>query len=404
MTVDFAGKRRFVLVLGCLSGIAAVSIDMSLPSIPGMVDGLATSMSSGQQIVGVFVAGIALGQLPAGLISDRVGRIPVLVGGIGLFTLAGIGTSVAPGMEPMLLARFLQGLGASVGVVVSRAIVRDIASGREAARLLSVLVMIFTAAPMLAPVIGSYLVSAFGWRAPFVAITVFGAVILLTIGSTLHETRHPNREHHFLRQMLLSFREFFRHRQSVLGLTLVVLPAMGFMSLITGSSALIVEIYGYPVTQFGLIFALAGVSILTGSFINRQLLVRYNAMQMAGLGALLIGAAAVQLLLMAWLGAAAFWWVWGSVCLYMFGVSFLLTNATAIALDPVPTIAGAAASIIGTLQNLAASSSAMLSGIIYDGTMPRAVLIMGIFGVLTCAAYLSRGLILGGQPLHVPTD
>jgi len=402
--VDFAGMRRFVIVLGCLTGIGAVGIDMSLPSIPDMVRDLATTMATGQQIVGVFVAGVALGQLPAGLVSDRVGRMPVILAGVGLFTLAGLVTSITTDMSLMLVARFVQGIGASVGVVVSRAIVRDISSGREAARLLSVMVMIFTAAPMLAPVAGSYLVGALGWRAPFAAITLIGALLFVAVATSLHETRRPNREHHIFRQLTLSLREFMGHRQSILGLLFVVSAAMGFMSLIAGSSALIVDIYGYPVESFGLIFALAGFAILLGSMLNRRLLAKFNSVQLAGLGTLLIGIAGAQLLLMAWLADAPFWWLWGNVCLYMGGVGILLPNATALALDPVPEIAGTAASIIGTMQNLAASVSAAITGILYDGTMSNSLVIIGTFGIVTFGLFALRALVLAGRPLHVASD
>ena len=369
-----------------------------------MAEALGTSIATGQLIVGVFMLGIALGQLPAGLLSDRAGRMPVLVIGIAIFIAAGVLTSIANTIEVMLLGRFIQGLGASVGVVVSRAIVRDISSGVQAARILSVMVMIFTAAPMLAPIVGGYLVAAFDWRAPFIAVAVFGGLILVAVTRGLHETRQPNRDHHILRQLVNSSREFFGHRQSVLGLVLLVLPAMGFMSVITGASALIIEIYGHSVTEFGYIFALAGVSILIGSTLNRQLLFRFNAMQLAGLGAWLIGIAAAQLLLAALLGSASLWWVWGNVCLYMCGSSFLMANATAITLDPVPRISGVAASIVGTTQNLFASAGAIATGIIYDGTMPTAVFLMGLFGVVTLLAFLLRNLVLRGQPLHTATD
>ena len=304
----------------------------------------------------------------------------------------------------MLLGRFVQGLGASVGVVIARAIVRDITSGRQAARLLSIMIMIFTAAPMLAPIVGGFLVSAFDWRAPFVAITVFGALILFSISKGLQETRRPNREHHIVRQLVHSVREFFSHRQSVLGVMLVVLPAMGFMSLITGSSALIIEIYGFSVEQFGFIFALAGISILAGSFVNRHLLLRYDGEHLSGLGSTLIGVAAAQLLVIAWLGDANFGWIWGNVCLYMFGASFLLANATAMALDPVPEIAGTAASILGTSQNLAAAISALVTSALYDGTIRNVVITMGIFGMATWITFLLRALILGGQAIRIPSE
>jgi DHA1 family bicyclomycin/chloramphenicol resistance-like MFS transporter len=390
-----ASRRRFVLVLGCLTGLGAVSIDMSLPAIPAMVFDLATTMSTGQQIVGLFMAGLALGQLPAGVLSDRLGRMPVIYAGVVVFTAAGFACAFATSIELMLAARFVQGMAASVGVVVTRAIVRDIASGVEAARLLTVMVMIFTAAPMLAPVAGSLLVTTLGWRMPFIAIALFGAVLLFGVNSTLRETHVPvGGEHHVLRQLLTSAAQFFSHRESVLGVLLVLLPAVGFMSLITASPALVIQIYEFPVHLFGLIFAIAGFSILVGSTLNRRLLLRFGTMQMIGAGSAIIGIAAVQMLVIAWLGHAPFWWLWGNVCLYMFGVAFVLANATGLALDPVPKIAGVAASLIGTIQNLAASGGSIASGMLYDGTVRNVVVLMGVFGVATTVTFLGRSLIL----------
>lgn len=395
-----AGRRRFVLVLGVLTGLAAVTVDMSLPAIPAMVRDLGTTMSLGQQIVGWFMAGIALGQLPAGLISDRIGRLPVLYAGVGVFTLAGMLCAASTSIELMLAGRLLQGMGAAVGVVVSRAIVRDIASGVAAARLLTVMVMIFTAAPMLAPIAGSLLVSLSGWRAPFVAIAVCGALILYVISLTLKETRRPARDHHILRQLAMSLRAFFAERQSVLGMLLVLLTAGGFMSVITGSSALIIEIYGFSVGVFGFIFAIAAFGILLGSTLNRQLLARFSPIRVMGAGAALIGTAALQMLTIAWLNEAPFWWLWGSVALYMTGTGMLLPNATALALDPLPAIAGVAASIVGTVQNIAAASSSLVASVIYDGSVRSVVINMGVCGSAVVVTFLLRSRIMGGRALH----
>jgi DHA1 family bicyclomycin/chloramphenicol resistance-like MFS transporter len=401
MNTELVTKRRFVLVLGLLTGLAAVSIDMSLPAIPEMVLSLGTNMQTGQQIVGLFLAGIALGQVPAGLMSDRYGRMPVLYTGVGIFVLAGIASALAGDIELILIARFIQGVGASVGVVVSRAIVRDITSGKQAARMLSVMVMIFTAAPMLAPVIGALLVTHYGWRMPFVAVTIFGALIFFSVSSVLRETHVPTREHHIIRHLAMSVREFFGHRQCILGVLLVLLPAAGFMALITGSAALIIEVYGINVRYFGYIFALAGFAILTGSMLNRHLLQRFSGMQMMTLGAGLIGIAGVQMLIFAWLGQPNFYWVWGTVCLFMVGTGFLMPNATALALDPVPKVAGVAASILGTIQNMAGATSAIVSSALYDGTILNMVLFMGVFGVATCVTFLLRHLLLGDRQLYV---
>lgn len=395
MNTGLASKRRFVLVLGFLTGIAAVTIDMSLPAFPAMVRDLATSMSTGQQVVGWFVAGIALGQIPAGLISDRIGRMPVLYSGIGIFTIAGIVCASTDSIELLLLSRFIQGLGGAVGVVVSRAIVRDISSGVQAARLMSVMVMIFTAAPMLAPIVGAFLVFQWGWRAPFVAVAVFGTLMLLGVNTALQETHRPGRREHPIRQLSLSLKEFFSHRRSTFGLLLVILPAAGFMAMVTGSSAVVMEIYGFPVQAFGFIFAIWGFSILAASTLSHHLVLVHGVMRMIGLGAILIGIASLQLLIIAWLGQVSFWWLWGNICLFMFGVGFLMPNATALALDPVPQVAGVAASIIGTLQSISSTAGSLISSAMYDGTIRNVAFIMGIFGIATTVAFLLRRFVLG---------
>lgn len=405
MKANPAISRRFVLVLGLLTGTAALSIDMSLPSIPAMVRDLATSMPTGQQVISLFMIGTALGQLPAGFLSDRYGRLPILYTGVAIFTAASVATSAANNIELVLTARFFQGLGASVGVVITRAMVRDVASGKQLARLMSTMVMIFTATPMLAPIIGSYLTTLYGWRTSYIAMTIFGLLMLAGIGTVLRETHAPSREHHIVQQLGLSLREFFSHRQSVFGALLVMLPAIGFISMITTSAALIIEVFGVPVQYFGYIFAMTGIGILAGSTLNRKLLHRYSALQMTGVGAAVMGMAGAQLLFIAWIGTASLWWIWGNACLFMFGTGFVMPNATALALDPVPRIAGTASSLVTALQNLAGSLGSFAGAIIYDGSIARIVIILGLSGTGTAIVFfLFRRSILGDQPLHVSAD
>lgn len=395
MNTGLANKRSFVLVLGCLSTVAAMTVDMSTPAFPEMVRALLTDMSTGQKVVGLFMAGLAIGQIPAGLISDRVGRMPVLYGGMVIFTIACIVCATTNSIELMLLGRFVQGLGGSVGIVVSRAMVRDISSGAQTARLMSIMMMIFTASPMLAPILGSLLVYQWGWRAPFVAVTVYGVLMLLGINTALQETHIPTRQEHPIRQLILGLKEFFSHRRCIFGLLLLILPSAGFIALLTGSSAIIIEIYGYPVRAFGLIFSTWGLSILTGSVINRRLVVVYGVLRMIAVATTLIGIASLQLLVIAWLGHANFWWFWCNICLFMLGVSFLMPNATAIALDPVPKIAGVAASIIGSSQAFSATFGSLVSSAMYDGTIRNVAILMGVFGTAATVTALMRPLILG---------
>ena len=405
MNSSLANSRSFVLALGLLTGVAALAIDMSLPSIPEMVRDLATSMSTGQQVISVFMIGTGLGQLPAGFLSDRYGRLPVLYFGFITFTLASIATSASTQIELVLVARFFQGVGASVGVVITRAIVRDVASGKQMAKLMSAMVMIFTATPMLAPIIGSYVTTLFGWRMTYVAMAIFGGLMLVCIFTILRETHVPTREHHIARHFGMALREFLSHRQSIFGVLLVMLAAFGFISMITTSAALIIDIFGVPAQYFGYIFAISGIGILAGSTLNRRLLHRYNIIQMTGVGAAIAGIAGAQLLTIMWLGEASLWWIWGNACLFMFGTGFLLPNATALALDPVPQIAGTASSLITAMQNLAGSLGSFVAALIYDGSIARIVVILGMSGASTVFLFfVCRRAILGDRPLHVSHD
>ncbi len=385
--------RRFVVTLGLLTGLAAFTVDVSLPAVPDMVEALATSLSRGQQIVGIFMIGMAFGQIPAGLISDRVGRLPVLYGGMVLFLAGAIATAAANSIEMMLVGRFIQGMGAAPAVVLSRAIVRDVSSGKAAAGLMSLMTMIFTAAPVIAPTIGALLVSQWDWRAPFTLIIGMAVLIMIMIRLFLYETYPRQQNVHPVRQLRQSFAEFFSHRQSIFGLLLIVVPPAGFLSVIAVSAALVVEIYGFSVTQFGLIFATLGLSILVGAAINRQLVQRFDVMQVLRIGIILYGISGTSLLLCAWNNEAPFLVVWPSIALFMFTVAIVMPNATVLALDPLPKIAGVASSIIGTLQNITGATGALVAATIYDGSVRNSIIIIGAVGVTSVLIFLARPLI-----------
>lgn len=397
-------KPSFIITLGLLTGISALTIDISLPAVPSMAVALATSLSKGQQIVGIFMAGMAFGQIPAGLVSDRVGRLPVLYAGMILFTIGGVAAAFANQIDLLLAARFVQGIGAASAIVLSRAIVRDVASGREAAKLMSLMMMIFTAAPVIAPTIGALLVTQWSWHAPFIAIAVLGFVVLAAIRVNIHETHSGRDVRHPVRQLISSFAEFFSHRQSIFGLLLIILPPAGFMSMIALAASMVVEIYGFSISQFGFIFAGAGVSILTGAAVNRLLVTRLEPLQIIGIGITLMGISSAQLLLIAWLGHAPFPWLWSCICLFMFTVAMTAPNAMVIALDPLPKIAGVASSILGTLQNTFGAAGAMIGAAIYNGSVRNSVIIIGCAGVLASIVFLLRPLLVPGGIVRHPDE
>lgn len=404
MNADLLNRNSFIITLGLLTAVAALTVDLSLPAIPAMVDALDTTLSRGQQIVGIFMIGMACGQIPAGLFSDRLGRLPTLYVGMTIFTIAATVAAASNSMDVLLAARFVQGIGAASAIVLSRAMVRDVAAGKDAARLMSLMTMIFTAAPVIAPSFGALLVAQWDWRAPFIAIALCGGSIMFGIRAYIPETHVPDVNELPVRQLISSFREFFSHRQSVFGLLLIVLPPAGFMSIIAVSAALTVEIYGYSIQQYGLIFACAGISILVGSFANRWLVLRFDQLQLIGFGVAMIFISSAQLAVIAWLDAAPFWWLWSAVCLFMFTIAILVSNATVLALDPLPRIAGVASSIMGTLQNLFGAGGALLAAVIYDGSVRNSAIIMAVVGLIVTGIFLLRPLIAPGDLVHHPDE
>lgn len=404
MNSALVSKRSFIVTLGLLTAVAAVTIDLSLPAIPEMVRSLGTDLPRGQLIVGIFMLGMAFGQIPAGLFSDRLGRLPVLYAGMSLFAVAATVAAIAQSIEVLLAARFVQGMGGASAVVLSRAIVRDISSGQAAARLMSLMTMIFTVAPVVAPTIGALLVGQWGWRGPFVTIAALGVLLLLGIRGFLLETHTPNADGHPLRQLQRSIGEFFSHRQSIFGLLLIVVPPAGFMSIIAVSAALTVDIYDISLQAYGLIFAVAGISILLGSMTNRVLVERIDLVPLIGVGVSLMTIASLILLAVAFRNAAPFALIWGAVCVYFFAVPITLANSMVLALDPLPRIAGVASSIIGTIQNVFGATGAMLGAWIYNGSVRNAVIVIACAGLVIASVYLLRPLICGAAIVRHPDD
>jgi len=187
-------------------------------------------------------------------------------------------------------------------------------------------------------------------------------------------------------------------------LLLVILPPAGFMSMIALAATLVVEIYGFSIAQFGFIFAGAGISILIGATVNRLLVARFESLQIIGIGIALMGISSAQLLLIAWLGHAPFAWIWGCVCLFMFTIAIIAPNATVIALDPLPKIAGVASSIIGTLQNTFGAAGALAGAAIYDGSVRNCLIIIGCVGASTTIVFLLRPLLLPAGIFHHPDE
>src|SRR5215217_3945377 len=188
-----ASRVRLVVVLGAVNAIGPLSIDMYLPAFPEIADGLNTSAAQVQLTLTACVAGLALGQLVVGPLSDRLGRRVPLIAAMAVYAVASVSCALAPSALVLMGLRLVQGLAGAGGVVIARAVVRDLHSGAEAVRLFSSLMLVTGLAPILAPLAGAQVLNVTSWRGIFLVLAVLSALLALLVAFGLRETLPPDR-------------------------------------------------------------------------------------------------------------------------------------------------------------------------------------------------------------------
>jgi DHA1 family bicyclomycin/chloramphenicol resistance-like MFS transporter len=357
------------LLLGGMSAVGPLSLDMYLPGLPELGRDLSASTSATQLTLTACLAGLALGQLVAGPLSDRLGRrLPVLVG-TALFAAASLACVFAPSIGVLVALRFLQGVGGAAGIVIGRAVVRDLYSGDASAKLFSSLMLVGGVAPILAPVWGAQVLAFTTWQGVFVVLAVIGVALLLAAALALPESLAPGP------RVKSDLRGLLRDRRFVaLTLTSGLMMAAMF-AYIAGSPFVLQTIHGLSEQAYSLVFALNGLGILGASFASRGLIGRVRPRQLMLAGVAMGGAGAV-LLLAAVLSDAPVGVLLLAFFLVVASIGLVSPNATALALADHPRNAGAASALLGTSQFLLGAAAAPLVGLAGEhNALPMAVTI-----------------------------
>ncbi|HEX2116557.1 MAG TPA: multidrug effflux MFS transporter [Alphaproteobacteria bacterium] len=360
--------------------LGPISTDLYLPSVPWIGRDLGADVAATQLTLSVFLAAFAIAQIPVGPLSDRFGRRPVLLIGLAIYVLASVACAVAPSIEMLILARAVQAIGACAGVVLGRAIVRDIYGRDRAARMLAYIGSAMALAPMVGPILGGAVQSAFGWRWNFGILTTFGIVALALAWRGLAES-NVQRDASALDpvRMAENFGRLLRHR-AFLGFALTVaFSYAGLFAFISGSSFVLIDALGVATEHFGFFFAMGVIGYIAGTQIAGRLTMRMGIARMVWLGGTisLAGGAAMVALTPAAAGTvwAAFAVALPMAC-YMVGTGILMPNAQAGALGPFAQMAGAASALMGFLQTAIAAAVGIVFGQIHDGTpLPMALLV-----------------------------
>ena len=360
-----APGRKFglILVLGVLSALGPFSLDMYLPALPNMASQLHSSTSAIQLSLTACMLGLALGQLFVGPLSDARGRRGPLLVALLLYTLTSVLCAISPNVTMFVIMRFIQGLAGAAGIVISRAIVRDMYSGEQMTRFFSKLMLINGAAPIIAPVLGGQFLRFASWRGVFTFLFVLGIILFIAVLLILPETLPHSRRHKGgLATSLSSFKEFISDplfSGIVLSMGLV---AAGMFSYISGSSFILQNVFGVSAQGYSLIFAVNGVGIIVAAQIAGRLVGKISTSRIFtfGIGIAVTGGTALLLSTLLHAGLA---WVLISLFLVVSSVGVVSTTASSLALQNAGNAAGSASALIGLLQFVFGALASPLVGL-----------------------------------------
>ncbi len=390
MSTSFA---RIAVVLGLLSAVGPFAIDMYIPALPTIVADLHTTTAAAQLTLTVFFIGFGICQLIYGPVSDMVGRKPPLYFGLVCFLAGSVGCALAPSIGVLIAFRLVQGIGASAVMVIPRAVIRDLHTGVEAARLMSMVMLVFSVSPILAPLAGSMLIVPFGWRAVFVAVVVATAVALVMIAAFLPETRPPEqRVKVSLGSVLTGFAVLFRDAR-FLGLTFIGGFGMcSFFAFISSASFIYMDHFGLTPTEFSLAFAFNAIGFFAASQFSGYFAERFGLARVVGTAVGFYATFAVILFAVTASGTDSFWVLAALLFPTFAALGLVIPTSMVLALDRHGSIAGMASALGGTLQMVAGGLLIALVSAFFDGTaLPMTLAIAACALAASLLTFLTLG-------------
>jgi DHA1 family bicyclomycin/chloramphenicol resistance-like MFS transporter len=367
-----------LILLGLLQAIPPVSIDMYLPSLPTLEVVFHATAASVQITMVTYLAGFALGQSLYGPITDRFGRKLPLYFGLALFVLSSIACALSPSIAVMSGFRLMQALGACAGSVVSRAMVRDIFPPLELRRVFSMLVLVLGVSPILAPLLGGYLLLWFGWRAAFLAQGTIGLICLIGIHFRLDESlAHELRRPLSLTAIRSGYARLFKDK-AFLGASMVCgFSAGGIFAYITAAPFVFISLYKVPTEHFGWLFGSVAAGMVAASQVNGRMphsIPLWKVLRVANIVQLF---AATVLLASVLSGVGGLPLLYASIFVFVAAQGFVFPNGSAIAMQRHPEIAGTASAVLGTNQFLLPALAAGLLGVVDNPAVPMAAVVFG---------------------------
>jgi len=386
-----ASLARLTLILGSLTAFTPLAVDMYLPALPGLAREFAAPDGRIELTLAAFFLGLALGQFFTGPLSDRFGRLKPLFISSLIFVLASAACAFASNAEMLIALRFIQALGCCGGLVIGRAMVRDLYPPQEMARVFSLLMLVLGVAPILAPLLGGYMLIWFGWPSIFGFLSAVGVIVLAAAVMLLPESHHGPYRPLSLLGTLKDYAGFFRDRR-FMGYTLAsALPSGGMFAYIAGSPYVFIELHGLAPEQYAWVFGSGAFGLIGLSQVNSVLLRRFTAAEVLSFAGGFAALAGIVLFVFAWMGLGLVFLIPALIiCIAPMGMVMPNAGATAMAAVAAPR-AGTAAALMGIIQFGCGGIAAALVGALHDGTaMPMA----GLIAALMLAGFVVRAILV----------
>lgn len=379
-----------ITLLGAMTAFGAISIDMYLPAMPAIGRSLDAAAADVQRTLSALLAGLAIGQLVYGPLSDRIGRRPPILAGIALYIVASVVCALAGSVELLIAARFVQGLGACAALVVSRAYVRDTYDHQETARILSLIMLVFGVVPIVAPLIGGYILTFGDWHTIFWLLAAFGVIVGGAVFFGLPESRSAATAEKARGETPLRAYWALLKSRRLLGYILVgAFNGASLFTYIAASPELIIGTYGIDPQHFGWLFGFNALGLIVGSQANRRLLLRYSTDRvLAGATLIALGWGFVMVLAAA-TGIGGMYGVLVPLFFVLSTYGFMGANSTAGALSVDPHRAGSITGLAGVAAFTVGALATASVGFFHDGTaLPMAASMTAALSISAAALFL----------------
>jgi DHA1 family bicyclomycin/chloramphenicol resistance-like MFS transporter len=369
--------------------LGPLALDMYLPALPTLEAEFAASTARVQHTVSAYLFGMAIGQLAMGPLTDRFGRKPPLLGGLGLFAVASLGCALAGNIENFVLLRFAQALGGSSIMVVVRAVIRDRFDAIQSARVLSLMMLVMGAAPILAPLGGGWLLVASSWHWIFWLLAAYALFCIAMAFFYLDESHPAHARTASIGGALAGMLPLARNRL-FLGPALVFMFSFGaFFAYLAAAPFVFIQHFGIPAERFGLYFGANAFGFILVSQLNRRLVSGRGPRKVLGWGVSLLAAAAALLTACALTGLGGFSTVFALLFFVVASLGLIASNVSAVAMAPFGDRAGGAASLLGFTQALTGVvASAAVGWIRAQGAIPMAA-VVAVCAAVSLISYLS---------------